>query len=78
MSEYTQKIRGDFDGVVRRYDYDDSAVLVADFGPAEGSVDVVDETAIVIVDDEQYEFEVPAGASRGIMNNGIVTVEVER
>lgn len=78
MTEYTQAIRGDADGIVRQYEYDDETVFVADFGPVEGGVDVVEGTAIVVVDDEQYEYEVPEGASRAIMNNGIVTIEVER
>jgi len=77
MTEYTQSIRGDADGPVRQYEYDDASVLVADFGPAEGSVDVVDGTAIIVVDGEQFEFDVPAGEARATMNNGVVTVEVE-
>lgn len=77
MIENTQSVRGDSDALVRRYEYDD-ALLVVDFGHTEGTVDLVDGTAIVVVDGEQYEFDVPATASRGIMNNGIVTVEVER
>jgi len=70
--------------MVRRCEYEDEALLVADFGRAGGpddeggAVDIVDGTAIVVIDGEQYEFDVPAGSSRGIMNNGIVTVEVER
>ncbi len=78
MTEYMQSIRGGTDSVVRRYEYDDTVVLAADFGPVEGSVDVVDGTAMVVVDDEQYEFDVPEGAVRTVMNNGVVTVEVER
>ena len=46
-------------------------------GVLDGSVDIVDGTAIVVVGDEHYEFEVPAGASRAVMNNGVVTVELE-
>ncbi len=78
MNEHTQSIRADIDGPVRRYEYDDEAVLVADFGPVEGSVDIVDGTAIVVVDGEQYEFSVPAGTDRADINNGVVTIEVER
>jgi hypothetical protein len=78
MSEFKKAIRGETDGIARTYEYDDETVLVADFGAVEGHVDVVDGTAIVIVDDEQYEFEVPEGSSRAIINNGIVTIEVER
>ncbi|MCQ4332482.1 hypothetical protein KM295_03065 [Natronomonas sp. F2-12] len=78
MSEHSQSIRADVDGPVRHYEYDDEAVLVADFGPVEGSVDVVDGTAIVVVDGDQHEFSVPSGVDRAVMNNGIVSVEMER
>jgi hypothetical protein len=63
----------------RRYEYDDRSVLVADFGAGvDGTVDLVGDTAIVVVDDDQYEFEVPAGvAARASMNNGVLTVEAE-
>jgi hypothetical protein len=77
MTEYTQSLRGDVDGPVRHYEYADGDVIAADFGPVEGSVDVVDGTAIVVVDDEQYEFEVPARGASAVMNNGVVTIEVE-
>lgn len=77
MSQYTQSIRGDIDGPVRQYEYADSNMIVADFGAVNGSVDVVDETAMVVIDDEQYEFAVPEGVASAVMNNGIVTVEVE-
>ncbi|MES3518040.1 MAG: hypothetical protein PPP58_10285 [Natronomonas sp.] len=77
MSENQQRFR-EQDGIVRQYDYADSAVLVADVGAnVDGSVDVVEETAIVVTEDEQYEFEIPEGEeARGTMNNGVVTVEV--
>jgi hypothetical protein len=78
MSEHTQSIRADIDGPVRRYEYDDETVLVADFGTTEGSVDVVDGTAIVVVDGEQHEFDVPSGVDRAVMNNGVVSIEMER
>jgi len=77
MTEYTQSIRGEVDGLVRRYEYDDGAVLVADFGPTEGTVDVVDGTAMVVVDGDQYEFDVEE-ADHAVMNNGVVTIETER
>jgi hypothetical protein len=69
--------------MVRQYDYDEEGLFVVDLGHAvrasghAGHVDVVDGTAIVVVDDRQYEFDVTADASRGIMNNGIVTIEEE-
>jgi hypothetical protein len=77
MSQYTQSIRSDIDGPVRHYEYADSDMIVADFGAVNGSVDVVDGTAMVVIDDEQYEFAVPEGVASAVMNNGIVTVEVE-
>jgi len=78
MNEYTQAIRGDVDGAVRRYEYDERAVIVADFGPVEGAVDVVDGTAMVVVGDDQYEFDVAERTDRAVMNNGVVTLEMER
>jgi hypothetical protein len=78
MNEYSRLIRDDVDGMVRQYEYDDESVLVVDFGPVDGSVDVVDGTAIVVFDDEQHDFDVPEGTARAEMNNGIVTIEVER
>ena len=78
MSNNPQSVRGDVDGVVRQYDYEAETVIVADLGHAEGSVEVVGGTAIVVADDEQFEFDVPVDASRAVMNNGIVSVEVER
>jgi hypothetical protein len=61
---------------VRQFDYGDSSVLAADFGAAaSSSVDVVGDTVIVIVDDEQYEIEVDDGAETA-MNNGVLTIEV--
>ena len=77
MNDYSQSARGDVDGVVRQYEYERESVVVADFGGVDGSVDVVDGTAIVVVGDEHHEFEVPPGASRAVMNNGVVTVELE-
>ena len=67
------------DAPVRRYDYDDRTVVVADFGPdADPSVDVVDGTAIVVIGEHQREFDVPAGAVQAINRNGIVTIEVDQ
>jgi len=61
----------------RRFEYDDGVVLAADFEPAiDASVDVVGDTVIVIAGDEQYDFEVGAGA-QAFMKNGVLTIEVE-
>jgi hypothetical protein len=61
----------------RRFEYEDSVVLAADFGPAaDATVDVVGGTAIVVAGDEQYEFELGEGA-RAFITNGVLTIEVD-
>ena len=64
---------------LRRFEYDDSVVLAADVGPGEAnSVDVVDDTVIVVAGDEQYEQALPeAGDARAFINNGVLTIELE-
>jgi hypothetical protein len=61
-------------------DYDDENVVAVDFGPAGGelTVDIVDDTAIVIVDGKQFEFEVPENASDVTINDGILTITEEK
>jgi hypothetical protein len=73
------------DAVVGRYDYGDERVLVADLGAAEdeGTIDVVDGTVILVLEGEdeavQHEFEAPEGTvEKALINNGVVTVEVEQ
>jgi HSP20 family molecular chaperone IbpA len=72
------------DALARRYDYGDRQVLAADLGIEDESVsvDVVDDTVILVVageTDEQYELNAPEGdLTRAFINNGVVTVEVER
>ncbi len=77
MTGNSRSVSGEVNGLVRRYDYEDGAVVVADVGPADGHAEVVDGTAVVVADGDQQEFDVPAGASRAVMNNGIVTIEME-
>lgn len=61
---------------VRRYEYDDRVVLAADFGYApSASVDVVDDTVIVVIDGEQFDVEVD-GDAQAFMKNGVLTIEV--
>jgi hypothetical protein len=63
---------------MRRVEYDDQTELVADLGPAgESSVELVDETVIAVVGDEQYEVEL-AGDAGVFMSNGVLTIEVDR
>jgi hypothetical protein len=65
------------DAPLRQYEYDDAVVLAADLGVVgDATVDVVDGTAIVVVGDEQYDFEVPAGDARAFIRNGVLTIEM--
>ena len=52
---------------------------MADVGASsDATADIVGDTAIVVADGEQHEFDVPAGEGTARVNNGIVTVEVTR
>jgi HSP20 family molecular chaperone IbpA len=64
------------DAEVRRYEYDDSVLVVADFGDVgSASVDVVGDTAIVVVDGEEFDVEL-ADDAQAFMKNGVLTIEV--
>lgn len=62
---------------VRKYEYENETIIVVDLGNNSGrsSVDIVDNTAIVVVDGEQLEFEIPAEASAVTVSNGVLTIE---
>lgn len=63
------------DVAVSRYEYDGESLIAVDFGPADESVvDVVDGRAIVVVDDRQYEFDLPPEATDVELTNGVLTV----
>ncbi|WP_254821457.1 hypothetical protein [Haloglomus halophilum] len=66
------------DVVARQYQYADGDVLAFDLGAgAAGAVDVVDGTLMVVVDDEQFEMDLPEGRpAKATINNGVVTVEM--
>lgn len=61
---------------IGRRDYDDETVIAVDFGPTndEPAVDVVGDTAIVVVDGTQFEFDVPADADEVVVNDGVLTI----
>lgn len=61
---------------IRHYEYDGDDVIAVDFGPSTGepSVDVVGDTAIVVLNDRQFEFEVPIDASEITANDGVLTI----
>lgn len=51
--------------------------IVLDFGAdTEGTIDVVDTTAIVLVEDDQYEFELDRAVERSFIHNGVLTIEL--
>jgi len=78
MTSFQQVFARSDEAFARRYEYEDSVVLVADLGIGDATVDVVDDTAIVVTDDDQYEVELPDGAARASLNNGVLTIEVEQ
>jgi hypothetical protein len=69
----------DEQGPVARMEYaDGTTLLAADVGPGrDASVDVVGDTVIVVVGDEQYDFALPEGGdAQAFIKNGVLTVEV--
>jgi len=69
------------DVFARRYDYGDEEVLVADLGvTGDASVDVLDDVAIVVVEDaedaRQIELELPEGEAEAFITNGVLSIEV--
>ena len=67
------------DVTVRHHEYEDEHVIAVDFGPGEHpTVDVVGETAIVVVGDRQYEFELPPDATDITANDGVLTITGRR
>jgi HSP20 family molecular chaperone IbpA len=82
MSANSRHVADGHDVFARRYQYGDETVIAVDFGVAEGttSVDVVDGTAIVVVEtpegSRQEEFELPDEGARAFIRNGVLTIEV--
>ena len=70
------------DVFTRRYEYEDAEVLAADLGVAgDASVDLLDDTAIVVFEDEegarQIELQLPDGGAQAFITNGVLTIRVE-
>ena len=68
---------------VQRERIEDGARIVADLGPgvADASVDIVEDVAIVVVEDGthrgQFEIDLPAaGTADTFISNGVLTIEV--
>ena len=67
---------GQQDAVVTEHEYDSGSLVAVDFGRshADLTVDIVDDTAIVITDSDQFEFRLPSEASEVTTNNGVLTI----
>lgn len=73
-----KEMAGDQEGItITKNEYDRESVIAVDFGPLPGepTVDVVGDTAIVVVDGEQFEFDVPDTASEVTVNDSVLTIE---
>ncbi|MDG5775901.1 hypothetical protein VB773_13920 [Haloarculaceae archaeon H-GB2-1] len=75
MSEQTRLAD---DVPVREFDYGDVVVYAADLDVAgDPSAEVVGDTVIVVVGDDQYDFELPEHEdARAFIKNGVLTIEV--
>lgn len=63
--------------LVRKFEYDDRTVYAVDLGVGDGTVEVVGDTAIVIVNDEQHDVTLPEGDDvQAFIRNGVLTIEV--
>lgn len=75
-----ERISQQEDSIARRYEYDDQELIVADFGIADVTVDVLDDVAIVVVERDgenfQTEIELSEGDAQAFINNGVLTIEV--
>lgn len=69
----------DEDVSITERDLDGETELTVDFGQdAHATVDVVGDTAIVVVDDDQYEFAVPDEATDVTTNDGMLIIRSGR
>lgn len=61
---------------ITKREYGTEQIIAVDFGPtgAKPSLDVLEGTAIVVVDGQQFEFDIPADASDVTVNDGILTI----
>lgn len=72
------------DRFARRYEYDDHTVVVVDlpYDDEQVSVDVVGTTVIVVLENgesvQETEFELPGPAETVDLQNGVLTVTIEK
>ena len=63
---------------VRYFEDDDRTAIVADLGVGgNASVDVVSGLALVTVDGETMEIDLPVDPERAFIRNGVLTIELE-
>lgn len=80
----TQQFVGGNEGILRRYEYEDSWVVAADIGSFgdEIDVDVVGTTAIVVAVTgdrvTETEIELPGEDASVSTNNGVLTITVQK
>ncbi|MFC3959458.1 hypothetical protein [Halovivax cerinus] len=62
--------------VIRTDELPEGGRIVVDFGPDAGdaTVDVVDDTVIVVTGDQQFEFDLPPEATSVTERNGVLTI----
>jgi HSP20 family molecular chaperone IbpA len=79
-----QQSTGRDERFLRRYEYDDSWVVAADLNASDDDVDVdvVGQTAILVVEHgdrvTETEFELPGEGAAVSLNNGVLTITVEK
>ena len=79
----TQSVSRD-DRLLRQYEYDDEWVLAADLAVGDESVeyDLIGDTLILVVEDEsdvtETELDLPGDDADVAVNNGVLTVQVEK
>ncbi|MFW6321570.1 MAG: Hsp20/alpha crystallin family protein [Halohasta sp.] len=72
------------DRLLRRYEYDDHAVLAVDLpvDDEQVDVDIVGSTAILVIDHgdrlSETEFEIPGEDPNVELNNGVLTITVTK
>ncbi|ELZ00187.1 hypothetical protein C482_08943 [Natrialba chahannaoensis JCM 10990] len=61
---------------ITKRQYDEEQIIAVDFGQVAGqpTLDIVGETAIVVVDGTQFEFGIPPDATEVKMNDGVLTI----
>ena len=78
----SDQLAGENEAFLRRYEYEDGWVVAAEFGDEDVDVDVVGETAIVVMENadrvREMELELPGPDAAVTTNNGVLTIEVSK